>query len=281
MVFDQMLPELIKSGALMRISVMNKHIFADCKPKRENREETPLFGHVIDQYYMPPANDAWMHPEEEEEHDDAQLSPPHQHFSPPQQPSPHQTPPQQPSSHQTPPIQSSSHQTPPTQPSPHHSPLTQTSHVVDDSGSSSSDDDDDDDDDDTPVTKKNTVRKRVGGVFVNVEKRRRLTDDDMDADYVPPQTEMRHVSTSVSIPAPATTSSDIPPPISEYENFPSITDAVFVENLDDINIDLGPSSSQVNDLESQVNNLTAKVASLIEEVERLRKENKEVVGLRS
>ena len=45
------------------------------------------------------------------------------------------------------------------------------------------------------------VRKRAGGVFVNVEKKRRLTKDDLDADYVPPETETRKVSASVPRPA--------------------------------------------------------------------------------
>ena len=84
MVFDRKLPELAKTGAPIRISVMNKRIFADCKPKKENREETPLFGHVVDPNYVAPENDAWMHPEEEEEDDDEQLSPPPQ----PQPPQP-------------------------------------------------------------------------------------------------------------------------------------------------------------------------------------------------
>ena len=126
------------------------------------------------------------------------------------------------------------------------------------------------------------VRKRAGGVFVNVKKRRRLTDDDLDVDYVPPEFEMRRVSTSASIPAPVATSSVIPPPVvSEYANFPEITEAAFVENLDDINIDLGPSSSQVNDLESQVASLNVKVARLTEEVERLKKENQNVDALKA
>ena len=131
--------------------------------------------------------------------------------------------------------------------------------------------------DNYPVVGKDVVRKRAGGVFVNVEKRRRLTDDDLDADYVPPESETRRVSTSTSVPAPVAISSGIPQPVvSEFANFPEITEAAFVENFDDINLDLGPSSSQVNNLESQVASLNAKVASLTEEVERLKQENKNV-----
>ena len=129
--------------------------------------------------------------------------------------------------------------------------------------------------DDPPVVGKDVVRKRAGGVFVNVEKRRRLIGDELDIDYVPPESETRRVSTSTSRPAPVATSS-VPPPASEFANFPEIEKATFVENFDDINIDLGPSSSQVNDLEGQVVSLTGKVASLTEEVERLKKENKKV-----
>ena len=273
MVFDRKLPELAKTGATVRISVMNRRIFADCKPKRENRVETPLFGHVIDSEYVAPENDAWMHPEEEEVHSDEQQSPPQpqplqpqpqsQLLSPPQ-PLPQQPPPNQPSPHQSPPTQ------PPTSPE-----------VIGSETSSSSDDDDDDDIfDDPPVVGKDVVRKRAGGVFVNVEKRRRLTEDELDTDYVPPETETRRASTSTSIPAPVATSS-IPPPVSEFANFPEITEAMFVENLDDINFNMGPSSSQVNSLESQVVELNAKVASLTEEVERLRKENQDVSGLQT
>ena len=78
MVFDRKLPELVKTGAPIRISGMNKRIFADYKPKKDNRIEIPLFGHVIDPDYIAQENDAWMHPEEEEEQDDDPQSPPHQ-----------------------------------------------------------------------------------------------------------------------------------------------------------------------------------------------------------
>ena len=276
MVFDRKLPELVKTGAPIRITVMNRRIFADCKPKKENREETPLFGHVTDPDYVAPENDAWMHPEEEEEDDDAPPSPPHQPQppSPPPQSQPPQPqpqpqsllPPQQPSPPQPPPNQPSPHQTPPSQPP--------TSPAVIGAESSSSDYDDDNDDvlDDSPVVGKNVVRKRAGGVFVNVEKRRRLAEDDRDADYVPPETETRRVSSSTSIPVPVATFS-VPPPVSEFADFPGTEEATFVEKFDDINLDLGPSSSQVNDLESQVASLKAKVASLTDEVDRLKKEN--------
>ena len=266
-VLDRKLPELVKTGATVRISVMNRRIFADCKPKRDNRQETPLFGHVIDPDYVAPGNDAWMHPEEEEVHSDEEQQPPQPQPQPQPQPLP-------------PPQQSLPIQPPPNQPSPHHSPLNLSSPDV--IGSESSDDDDDDDDDifDDPPVGKDVVRKRAGGVFVNVEKRRRLTDDDLDSDYVPPETEIRQASTSTSIPVPVAATS-VPPSGSEFANFPEITEAMFTENLDDISFNLGPSSSQVNSLESQVIELSAKVVSLTEEVERLRKENQDVTGLKS
>ena len=94
MVFDRKLPELVKTGAPIRITVMNRRIFAYCKPKRENREETPLFGHLLDPDYVAPENDAWMHPEEEEEHSDEQQSPPQpQPQTQPPQPQPQPQPP--------------------------------------------------------------------------------------------------------------------------------------------------------------------------------------------